>query len=281
MGRKRMDVDVAHALAPKKIAALSPQLRRAARFVVDNPAEIATRSLRHVAEAAQLPPPTFTRLAKAVGYDSYNSLKESCRVGFLGRQSKDQKGSSVVADHAISAIQGIETLLQEIDEEALEQAASLLAKSRRVVLIGEMRARAFVDYASYLSDMTIDGLSVIGRDPVSLAAETRDLGPRDAAVILTMSPYSTRSVETAELVAATGAHLIAITDSTLSPVAGFSEQMFVISPEGPQFFPSYVVATLIIETLFGLMIREKGADAHQRIMDTARRCRELGEYWQD
>lgn len=276
-----MDVDVLEALTPSKIAALSPQLRRAARFVVDNPAEIATRSLRHIAQTAQLPPPTFTRLAKAVGYDSYNNLKESCRVGLIGRQDKDQKGRSVIADHALSAIRGIETLLQDIDEEAFEQAAIQLARSRRVALVGEMRARAFVDYASYLSDMTIDGLSVIGRDPVSLAAETRDLGPKDAAVILTMSPYATRSIETAELIASTGAHLIAITDSPLSPVARFSNQMFVISPDGPQFFPSYVVATLIIETLFGLMIREKGADAHQRIMDTARRCRELGEYWKD
>lgn len=276
-----MQGDVADVLAPARIAELSPQLRRAARFVVDNPGEIATRSLRHIAETAQLPPPTFSRLAKAVGYDSYNSLKESCRLGVLGRQGKDQEGLSVIADHGLSAIKGIERLLREIDEKELENGARVLAGARRVALIGEMRARALVDYASYLSDMTIDGLSVIGRDPVSLAAETRDLGAKDAAVVLTMNPYATRSIETAKLVSATGAYLISITDSPLSPVAEISDQMFVISPDGPQFFPSYVVATLIIETLFGLMVREKGADAHQRIKDTARRCRELGEYWKD
>ncbi len=250
-----MDLDVEDALAPSKIAELSPQLRRAARFVVDNPGEIATRSLRHVSETAQLPPPTFSRLAKAVGFDNYNSLKDSCRAGVLGRQAKGQAEASVIADHGLSAIKGIERLLQDIDETELTKAASVLAGSRRVALIGEMRARAFMDYASYLSDMTIDGLSVIGRDPVSLAAETRYLGPRDAAVILTMSPYATRSIETARLVAATGAQLISITDSPLSPIAGFSKQMFVISPDGPQFFPSYVVATLLIEVLFGLMIQ--------------------------
>ena len=92
-----------------------------------------------------------------------------------------------------------------------------------------MRARAFVDYATYLSDMSIDGWTVIGRGTVSLAAETRDLGPQDAAIIVTMKPYSRRSIETARFVADMGTPVIALTDSPLSPVAGAARHLLVAS----------------------------------------------------
>lgn len=286
-----MKVEMADALAPHRIEALSPQLRRAARFIADNPEEIATRSLRHVAEIAKLPPPTFSRLARAIGYESYEALKERCRASLIGRRGDypaaigapgvDAGGASILARHAASCMEGVTALLRDIDEAELEAAARLLARARRVVLIGEMRARAFVDYASYLSDMSMDGWGVIGHAAVSLAAETRDLGPEDAALVLTMSPYATRSIETARLIAETGAPLIAITDSRLAPVAGISRHALVVSERSPLFFPSYVVATLVIEALIGMVVREKGDGAQRRIVETARRCRDLNEYWRD
>ena len=283
--------DLSVALAPDRIEQLSPQLRRAARFVADNPGQVATRSLRHIAQEADLPAPTFSRLARAIGYVNYDALKDRCRDDVLSRHSDladtalSQKGIAVetftLPEHVAASIKGIETLLRDIDPVELAEIAQLLANARRVVLIGEMRARAFVDYATYLSDMSIDGWTVIGRGTVSLAAETRDLGPGDAAIIVTMKPYSTRSIETARFVAGMGTPLIAVTDSLLSPVAGTARHLLVASSNSPQFFPSYVVITLLIETLIGMVVAEKGDDAQQRIAETARRSRDLKEYWRD
>ena len=283
-----MIVDKLEAFAPDRVDGLSPQLRRAARFVVDNPGQIATQSLRHVAQAADLPPPTFTRLARAVGYDSYGELRDFCRTAFLTRQGGEAQGpdalpasGSVYERHAAHAMRGIETLLAQIDTAQMQEVAQSLADARRVVLVAEMRARAFVDYATYLSDMAFDGWGVIGRGTLSLAAETRDLGPQDAALILTTSPYARRSVETIQLVAETGASVVAITDSALSPVAKYAKHLLVISFQSANSIPSYVVASLVIETLFGMVVEAKGADAQQRIVDTARRARDLNEYWRE
>ncbi len=288
---KAIGIKMSDALSPQQIEKLSPQLRRAARFVVDNTGEVATRSLRHVAQEADIPAPTFSRLARAVGFDNYDALKDRCREDLLSRHAElpdaalALKGVEVetftLPKHVSASVQGIETLLRDIDPAELADIAELLANARRVVLIGEMRARAFVDYATYLSDMSIDGWTVIGRGTVSLAAETRDLGPQDAAVIVTMKPYSRRSVETAKFVADMGTPVIALTDSQLSPVAGVAKHALVASADSPQFFPSYVVTTLLIETLVGMVVAEKGDDAQRRIAETARRSRDLNEYWRD
>ncbi|MEM7544596.1 MAG: MurR/RpiR family transcriptional regulator [Pseudomonadota bacterium] len=280
-------------LSPRRIEGLSPQLRRAARFVVDNPGEVATRSLRHVAQAANLPPPTFSRMARAVGYDSYDQLRDVCRSNLLDRRigiarkaqallDGDAEGDApFVSRHAAASITAIETLLRDLDRAALIDAARLMASARRVVLIGAMSARSFVDYAVYLADMSLEGWSVIGRGTTSLAAETRDLGPQDAALILTMEPYAAQSIETARLVASTGARLIAISDSQVSPVATSAVHSLIVSAESPQFFPSHVAATVLIEALVGMVVKEKGAEAQRRIASTERRSHELREYWRD
>lgn len=279
------------ALLPHRIDQLSPQLRRAARFVVDNPDQVATRSLRQVAQVANLSPPTFSRLARAVGFASYDALKDRCRTNLIERRNGIGEKAQALLDgdssapfvtrHAAASIKGIETLLRDLDVSALEEVAGVLACARRVALIGTMSARAFVDYASYLTDMSLDGWDVIGRGAVSLAAETRGFGPEDAAIVLTMEPYAARSIETAQQVAATGAKLIAITDSRLSPLASAAAHTFVVSAESPQFFPSHVAATVLIEALVGMVVTEKGVEAQRRIADTERRSHELREYWRD
>lgn len=289
--REKMQIDTLEALSPHRIEGLSPQLRRAARFVVDNPGEVATRSLRHIAQEANLPPPTFSRLARAVGYESYDALRDLCRANLLDRRAGIAAKAQALLDgdgetpfvtrHAAASIHGIEALLRDLDHTALEDAARILAGARSVALIGAMSARAFVDYASYLADMSLDGWHVVGRGGVSLAAETRDLGPEDAALVLTMQPYAASTIETAKVVAATGAKLIAISDSQVSPVASAATHSLVVSPDSPQFFPSHVAATVLIEALVGMVVKEKGAEAQQRISSTERRSHELREYWRD
>ena len=55
--------------------ALSPQLKRAAKYVLDRPAEVAVNSMRRVAAAAQVAPSSMLRLAKTLGYPSYEAFR--------------------------------------------------------------------------------------------------------------------------------------------------------------------------------------------------------------
>ena len=58
---------------------LSPQVRQAAVYVLDNPGEIAVTSMRGIAEAAEVKPNTLVRMARAVGFDGYEDFREPFR----------------------------------------------------------------------------------------------------------------------------------------------------------------------------------------------------------
>ena len=54
---------------------LTPQVRQAARHMLDRPEQVAVLSMRQLAEAAGVKPNTLVRLARAVGFDGYDDLR--------------------------------------------------------------------------------------------------------------------------------------------------------------------------------------------------------------
>ena len=58
---------------------LPPQLRNAAAYLLDNPGEIATQSMRTIASQSGVPLANFARLAQAVGFEKYNDLRDVYR----------------------------------------------------------------------------------------------------------------------------------------------------------------------------------------------------------
>ncbi len=270
-------------------AGLSPQLRRAADFVAANGQEVATRSLRQVAIAAGVTPPTLSRLARALGFDSYEALRELAReelgrrrVSFAERARALQQGrgeGTLIHSQAAAAIGNIEALADETDPARLEQAARLLAGAGRVCLIGGMSSTAFVDYLGYMANMALGGWEVAGLGSGLATAALVDYGPGDAVLALSILPAARRPVEAVRLARARGVAVIAITDGPGNPLAGLADLNFTVATESPHFFISYAAALVLIETLITMVVREVGAAAEARIAKVEAAHRALGDYW--
>ncbi|MFP4275415.1 MAG: MurR/RpiR family transcriptional regulator, partial [Paracoccaceae bacterium] len=131
-----------------RYGALSARLKQAADYVVENPLDATTRSLRAVANDSGLPPATFSRMARAIGYGSFEDLREDMRRS-LGRRvsSFSQRAERLRADHGgdtgafLSAhmeacIAKIRSLGTGVDPSRLEATVEALHRARRVVLLG-------------------------------------------------------------------------------------------------------------------------------------------------
>ena len=279
-------------LTPHSIQSLSPQLRRAAHYVVENLGEVATRSQRSIARNANLPAPTFTRMARAIGYASYDALRESCREEILGSRNQlarkaqalidaDDRNSGIATRQAAAAISNTEALVAALAPGELDTAVDMLARARRVALIGEMSALPIVEYAHYLANMSLTGWIVPGRGGNGLANDLADLGSDDACILFSIRPYAARAIAIAGSISARGVPLIVLTDSPLSPVAAHARQCFCICTESPQFFPSHVAAVVFFEAIIGMIVRMRGKEAQERIVAVERQNHQLERYWQD
>ena len=282
-------------LSSERLQALSPQLRRAARFIVEHSGDVATRSQRHISAVSQLPAPTFTRLARAVGLQSYDQLRELCREDVLRNKTiladraksliaevnENAEEPSLIARHAASAIHNLQRVVEQTDPDRLTNAAQLLANARRVVLIGEMSARGLMDYVSYMTNMSLTGWKVLDRASESLSSELAFLGSNDACIVTAVSPYSTRSLKIVRHIVEAGIPVVAITDNALSPLVPLADHSFFVVTESPQFFPSHVALMVVLEVLIDMVIRERGIEAQKHIAAVERQNHKLNEYWQE
>ena len=101
---------------------MSPQLSKAAAFVLDNPIEVGFASVRDLAEAADVKPNTLVRMAQAIGFEGYDDFREpfrdelrnrtdfTDRAAWLQAVAAEGRLGSVYADIAGAALSNLEEM---------------------------------------------------------------------------------------------------------------------------------------------------------------------------
>lgn len=279
-------------LVAARAASLSPTLRQAADYVLKNPDMIAMHSLRKVAEETAINPPTFTRLAKSLGFENYEALRELCRRGlqqtsgsFADKaallQRRQGKGrGSFLPTHAAASMTNIEALVEATDLEALADAADRLARARSVVLVGSLSSAALIDYLCYMARMAFPHWRTVLRNHETLAMGLSELKSHDAMIVLSHKPYASHTVVAAARARDAGVPVIAVTDSYASPIAVDATHVFVTPNDSPHFFASAVPLAVLFEALLSMVVRRSGKKAQERIAAIERDNHQSGQYWQ-
>lgn len=274
----------------ERYAAMSDQLRKAADYVVAHPLEIVSRPLRAISMDSHVSPATYSRLARALGFENFEEMKDVSRrsvgqrVSSLSERAEllrsgSSDGQSMLARQGQACIRNIEAFLDRADQAKLEQAAKLMREANRVVLVGALASTGITEYMAYLANYFAPNWSLAGRMGASIGSQLATLGADDVVFIVTMSPYSKRAVTAAELARSAGSGVILVTDALDCPALRHATHSFVIPTESPQFFSSYVVTIVLIETMIAMIVAASEADATASIQKVEVNNQELGEYW--
>lgn len=272
---------------------LSDRLRQAGDYVMANPLNTATRSLRSIAAEAGLPPATFSRLSRRLGYASFEALRDEMRARI--DQKIDRSGSSFadrarqlqqdhptgtldfLVAHGNACLRNIQTLAAEIDTAQLEETVGRLHDARRVVLLGALGSTGIVEHMSYMATFLADNWSLAGRMGASVGSALTGLDCRDALVIVTKPPFARKSILAARQARAQGVYVVVITDSHTCPALAEADTGLLVPTESPHFFSSYVATLFLIEAIIGALAARSGPEASQRIAEVESRNRQLEE----
>jgi DNA-binding MurR/RpiR family transcriptional regulator len=272
-----------------RIAAMSPTIRAAAKFVVDHPNEVVIGSMRALAARAAVQPATLVRLAQQLGYAGWPALKadvardlglSSEHYGERARTLSRRARSTDLASELFAAYRSNldETLTHSAD--GLKAAAKMLRKADAVHIAG-FRASFPIAYALYYGyrlfrdDVHLfDGL---GGDVEMLQ---RAVGRNDVVVAASFAPYSREAVVVAEGAKAAGARVIALSDSAASPLALTADVSLRFAAASPSFFPSVAAGVALAEALLEQLVAESDAAVVRRIDASERQLTDCGAYVQ-
>jgi len=282
------------ALLTDELASLTPQVRKAAAYVLENPNEIGVSSMREIAEAAAVKPNTLVRMARIVGFDGYEDFRrpfrEEIRQGrdsfpdrarWLQSLAKGGKLRELNASMAGVAIANIERLYLDSDSENLKAAADSIVQARATYVLGVGIANAFARNFAYLAGMAVDNVTDIPRDGSLPVDGLLQADRRDVLVAMTFKPYRREVVEAVEMAVRQGVAVIGISDSPACPILAEATHRFVIPTETPQFFTSTVALAAFLETLMAFVVADADKAAIANIERFHERRQALGVYWNE
>jgi DNA-binding MurR/RpiR family transcriptional regulator len=251
---------------------MSGQLQTGARYVLERPRDVALLSMREQARQAGVQPATMTRLAKHLGMDGYDEVRELYAaavrdgdLGFAGKAgvqvvSQKLKGDKALAADMLKSIGAqIDRLASPEGLDRLLSAARALASARRIYCLGLRSSHSVAWHLHYVLTLVgersihLDGIAATGTDALARATS------RDVLLVASVLPYTRLTVELAEYAVERGIAVVAVTDSAVAPLAQIAQHTIVVPTDSPSFFHAMSPAFAVAEVL-GAIIAGRGGD---------------------
>lgn len=246
-------------------------------FLTQNPNDVAVQSVNAIAERCGIHASSFVRFAQALGYRGFKELQAlfqkrlataapgfEARVNALKEELQGREDASdfgFLRELVVRDIASLQSLLDEIDPDSLNRATAILERAEVVFLLGQLRSTPVVELLRYL--FTMLGKRCVLLDPGGGLAThmARTITPRDVLVAVSFRFYANEVVNIVEETGAREVPIIAVSDSTLSPLAKSARVLFAVPEHDYSFSRSLAAPMCLVQALaVGLAARVQTAE---------------------
>ena len=242
-------------------AEMSNGYQKIALYLTQNPNEVAVHSVNAISKRCGVHASSLVRFAQALGYDGFKDLQKpfqrrltTAAPGFEARvkaleselgSRTDRSELGFMRDLVVRDIASLKDMLTQIKAEELAKTVSLLEKADVVYLIGQLRSAPVVELLRYT-------LTMLGKRCILLDAGgglathmARVIRKSDVLFAVSFRFYANEVVNVVEEAASRGVPIIAISDSTLSPLAKNAKVLFAV-PEHEYTFSRSLAAPMCL-----------------------------------
>jgi len=270
---------------------LTPELQKAARFMLENPEEVGLNSMRAVAKEAGVKPATVSRLSKTLGFEEYDALRDPFRQRLRKIEPRFAHGvadiqrrgaannQTLFAELRAQEIVNIERTLSDENYGVIADAAETLHQSRRVYVLGlrGAYAPAFLFYYAY--QLFQENSRLVDTRAGIFADQLRGIGKQDSLLVISFPPYTQLTIDAVSYAAEAGAKIVAVTDSMVSPAANAAGHTIIAQNRSTSFYHSFTGALAVVEALITLLVAKKGGDAVKIAREAERQLSKVSAYW--
>ncbi|WP_249978526.1 MurR/RpiR family transcriptional regulator [Vreelandella olivaria] len=242
---------------------LSKRLQQTARFMIDHPQEVALATVAKIAEQADVTPSTLIRLANSLGFKGFSEMQQLFRSRLVDelpnyteriRAVRSATGETpdstqLLWEFADANRAVLEQLPSRVDPASLEKALDIFEKANAIHVMGARRSFVVASYMTYaLAHVDKPALLISGLGGM-YGEQLRAMGPQDALLTVSFSPYAEESQQACEDAKQRGLPIVVITDSNLSPLAHFADVVFVVHEAEVKSFRGLTASLCLTQAL--------------------------------
>ncbi|WP_306046156.1 MurR/RpiR family transcriptional regulator [Nioella sp. MMSF_3534] len=248
---------------------MSKTYQKISLYLTQNPNDVAVLSVNAIAEHCGIHASSFVRFAQSLGYSGFKELQalfqkrlSTAAPGFEARvkaldaellASADGSDATFLRDLVVRDIASLQDLVTAIDPADLARAAELLHMADVIFLVGQLRSAPVVELLRYI--LTMLGKRCILLDSGGGLATHVGRTMRQGDVLLAVSFrfYANEVVSIVDEAAKAGIPVVAVSDSTLSPLAKSASVLFPV-PEHDYSFSRSLAAPMCLAQALALSV---------------------------
>lgn len=272
----------------KEASSLPPGQRRVAQYILENPDSVLFGTTADIASRTKTSAPTVVRLAVSLGFGGFVDLRRVMRAEMAHRsRSPVDLARKDLSDDPLelsAAVQGenLRSTIASVDRRAFKQAVARLSnlKTRVYVASSEPFIGVTERFVTELS-MIRDEVFFIQGSEVRVARSLALLDKRDTFIVVDLWRHARWLFEATKRVHNAGAHVVAITDTALSPYASLAHELFLPASSGVSPFYSQVGVLVLLEALFAAVLAELQPQAVPRMELQEKSLQESGGFLEE
>lgn len=250
----------------RRYETLSKRLKQIARFILDEPNDIALETLAVIAGRCGVQPSAIVRFAKSFGFEGASQMQRLFRDGLLsnnvalgyservrqlGETANDGGAdpAGLLAEFVEGNALALQNLLQTVSGTEMKAAVDAITAAETVYVVGFRRSFPVASYIAY--SLLQAGKRTIFIDGVAGLAlqQVQAMRDRDLLIAISYQPYSEESVAIVEAVRAQGHNVLAISDSLVSPVAKPAQTVLQVRESEVRKFRSLSASMCLAQAL--------------------------------
>ena len=254
-------------LLQKKTPTFSKGQRLLANYITEFYDKAAFMTASCLGKTVGVSESTVVRFAMELGYDGYPSMQKAIQEMILNRLTsvqrievaRDRIGNqdivSSVLQSDIDKLRQTDTIL---DRKEFRVAVENILQAKRIFILGARSAAPLASFLGYYLQFMFSNVSVVTVSGCSeMFEKVIDVGQGDVIIAFSFPRYSAATIKGAQYCRTTGAKVIAITDSFLSPLAQNSDHVLLAKSDMVSLVDSIVAPLSVVNSLLVALASEK------------------------
>ena len=244
-------------------------------YILENYDKAAYMTASKLGKIVHVSESTVVRFAIELGFDGYpefqHALQEIVRTRLTAAQRMEVTNTLMGDGDVLSKVllgdaEKIKRTLEDIDEAAFEEAVQHLANAKNIYILGVRASSSLAGFLAHGLRMISDNVRFVQTTSGSeMFEQIMSIGEDDVMVAISFPRYSKRLKNATSFAKHAGADVIAITDSTASPIAPSADQLLLAKSDMASFADSLVAPMSIINALIVALSRVKQEELRVRL----------------
>ena len=243
----------------EKMPEFSKGQRRLAQFITESYDKAAFMTANRLGKAVGVSESTVVRFAVELGYDGFPSMQKAMQEMVVNRLTSVQRIE--VANDRIGNQDIVSTVLQAdidklrqtgetVDRKEFQAAVNAILKARRVYILGVRSAATLANFLGYYLNYMFRNVHIVTASGAGeMFEQIVGVGAEDVVIAFSFPRYSVSTAKGAQYCRSTGATVIGVTDSRLSPLGQNCDHVLVTKSDMVSLVDSLVAPLSLVNAL--------------------------------